>query len=129
MLKSAGRGVDTEPGEVRHYPEELSGQCSNIQDAGLRVDRNGGSVSEMAQGKMFGDPPLADIAEEVQQARAAILAQLKEHPGREWRPREMIAAAKGDLPNTVVSIAFWNLVDAGDLAVDERLVVRVAHLV
>jgi hypothetical protein len=86
-------------------------------------------VSEIAQGKLVGDPPLADIAEQVQQARAAILAQLKEHPGREWRPRELIAAAKGDLPNTVVSIAFWNLVEAEELAVDERLVVRVPHLV
>jgi hypothetical protein len=76
-----------------------------------------------------GDTPLADIAEGVQAAREAILATVRDKPGRDWRPRELMDAAKGELSNTVVSIAFWNLVESGELEVNERLVVRAVDLV
>jgi hypothetical protein len=76
-----------------------------------------------------GDTPLADIAEGVREAREAILATFSADPTHAWRPRELIDAAKGALPTSVASIAFWNLVESGELEVDERLVVRTVHLV
>jgi hypothetical protein len=76
-----------------------------------------------------GDVPLESIAEDVHQAREAILATVQAEPDRAWRPGELMRAAKNHLRNTVVSIAFWNLVESGELVVDEHLVVRPVHLV
>jgi hypothetical protein len=77
---------------------------------------------------MPGDIPLDEIAEDVQEARDALLRTVNEHPTHAWRPRELMSASKGTLSNTVVSIAFWSLVEAGDLEVDEQLVVRAVQL-
>lgn len=72
------------------------------------------------------DASLAGLAEEVREAGEAILATLSESPTAVWRPRALIEASKAHRSNTVVSIAFWNLVDAGEIIVDKQLVVRLA---
>lgn len=88
-------------------------------------------MSTATQPVMPGDTPLADIAEDVQTAREAILSTITEDPTRSWHPRGLIDAAKvrAGLSTTVVSIAFWSLVESGQLEVDERLVVRAVDLV
>jgi hypothetical protein len=78
---------------------------------------------------MPGDVPLESIAEDVHQAREAILATIRAEPNREWHPGELMRAAKSHMRSTIVSIAFWNLVESGELVVDEHLVVRRIHLV
>jgi hypothetical protein len=81
---------------------------------------------------MPGDIPLDDIAEVVQEAREAILRTISEDPDHAWHPRELMSASKGRLSNTAsntaVSIAFWSLVESGELEVDQQLVVRAVQL-
>jgi predicted DNA-binding protein YlxM (UPF0122 family) len=91
-------------------------------------------VSTIAHETTIDDHALADIAEAVGVAREAILEQLKSAPGTIWRPRQLIDAAKnviadGKISKTIVSIAFWNMVDGGELNVDEQLIVHAVHLV
>lgn len=92
----------------------------------LGIDRDRRLVSA-TDVTMHSDASLTGLAEEVGQACEAILAKLAEDPNAVWHPRALIDAAKGHLSNTVVSIAFWNLVDAGALIVDKQLVVRSAQ--
>lgn len=95
--------------------------------AEVKDHATGKPVSGTTQHAMPGDIPLESIAEDVQQARDAILATIQTNPDRQWRPRDLMSAAKDHRSNTAVSIAFWNLVESGDLAVDAHLVVRAVH--
>jgi hypothetical protein len=87
-------------------------------------------VSDSTQHPIVGDPALAEVASEVQAAQGAIRAALRENPDREWRPSELISVARESLSdsisNTSFSIAFWNLVEANEISVDEEMTVREA---
>jgi hypothetical protein len=70
---------------------------------------------------------LTEIAQGVHDARQAILEALASEPGREWRPRDLVAVAREHgLSNTIASIAYNNLVESGELVVDRDLQVRAA---
>ena len=85
-------------------------------------------MSTITQPRRIDDATRADIAGEVEKARAAILRLIGENADSAWRPRQLIEAAKTEIgarTNTVARIAFWNLIDEGVLKVDEHLIVTV----
>lgn len=86
-------------------------------------------TSTTPQEEALEDTPLAEISERVHEAQEAIAATLRSDPDRQWRPRELMDAAKGDLSSTDVSIAFGKLVELGELKLNEQLTVRSAQLV
>jgi hypothetical protein len=86
-------------------------------------------TSTTPQQEALVDTPLAEITERVHEAQDAIAATLRSDPDRQWRPRELMDAARGNLSSTDVSIAFWKLVELGELKVDKQLTVRSVELV
>jgi hypothetical protein len=85
-------------------------------------------VSEKNSKSSGQDRALAGVAAEVQIAQASILSVLAANSERPWRPSELISEARAhlseDIPNTVMSIAFWNLVQAEKLVVDANMTVH-----
>lgn len=90
-------------------------------------------MTRIAQEAAADEHALADIAEAVNIARQAILELVGSSSDATWRPRQLIDAAKNALAErkiskTIVAIAFWNMVDAGDLVVDEHMIVHALAL-
>jgi hypothetical protein len=69
---------------------------------------------------------IADTADKVAAAQRSIRQLIQETPGRRWLPQELQdAAAEGHgWSGSVMSLAFWELVEAGEIALDESLAVR-----
>jgi hypothetical protein len=86
-------------------------------------------TSTTPQQEALAETPLAEITERVHEAQDAIAATLRSDPDRQWRPRELMDTARGNLSSTDVSIAFWKLVELGELKVDKQLTVRSVDLV
>lgn len=71
---------------------------------------------------------LAEVAEQVAAAREALQQYLAAHPANTWSPRGLQREVQNRWLTSVVSIAFWQLVANGELAVDEQLRVSIAAL-
>ena len=67
---------------------------------------------------------LAEVAEDVAAAREALRRYVSAHPDATWTPRALQLEVQNGWSTSVVSIAFWELVASGELAVDEQLRVR-----
>jgi hypothetical protein len=70
---------------------------------------------------------LADTRDKVAAAQIAMRELINDDTSRPWTPRELQDAAgdMGDWSASVLSLAFWGLVDEGDLVSDENLIARV----
>ena len=60
----------------------------------------------------------ADFALKVQEAEAAIRAYVAERPGESWSLRELREAITGGRSSSVITTAFFNLEDSGELRID-----------
>ncbi|HKH65131.1 MAG TPA: hypothetical protein VKA35_06675 [Solirubrobacterales bacterium] len=60
----------------------------------------------------------ADFDEEVRNAEAAIREHLQANPGATWTLRELREAMTGSRTSSVMTTAFFNLEDRGELVVD-----------
>lgn len=60
----------------------------------------------------------ADFAEEVRKAEAAIREYVQAHRGTVWTLRALREATTDDRTPSVMTTAFFNLEDSGELAVD-----------
>jgi hypothetical protein len=60
----------------------------------------------------------AEFDEEVRKAEAAIREYVQSHPGGTWTLRELREATTEDRTDSVMTTAFFNLEDSGELRVD-----------
>src|SRR5689334_15842914 len=69
---------------------------------------------------------LADTADRVAAAQDAMRRLISDATSQSWTPRQLqdAAGAMGDWSASVLSLAFWGLVDEGELLADENLVAR-----
>ncbi len=72
-----------------------------------------------------GDVPLAQIAQDVRAAETALLNEVENKTAESWRLRDLLALLRDRWSNSIISIAFWGLVERGALEVDAQ---RRVHL-
>jgi hypothetical protein len=67
---------------------------------------------------------LGITAQQVRLAQDALRERLREDDARVWRARDLQEAVRNGWSSSVVSIAFWGLVEDGELVIDDDLGVR-----
>lgn len=70
------------------------------------------------------EPLATSIVDDVDAAEEKTLEVARVDPERTWTPRELMAEAKNGFSNSVMSIAFWNLVQQNVLRVSTDMTVR-----
>lgn len=63
------------------------------------------------------------LAAAVEEATRNLLERLQQESDRQWSPRALMDAVKGGRTNTVMSMAFWELVNSNRITVDDRFVI------
>lgn len=73
------------------------------------------------------EAPEEDRADELQELWNAAMALLDAAGSDRWRPRELQAKARDGQRADVISLAFWQLLNDGELVLDRDLKVRRAR--
>jgi hypothetical protein len=71
---------------------------------------------------------LSELSEEVSEAETALLEQLGKEEAAGVSPRRLQESVRNGWSAAVVSIAFWRLVNSGQIVVDEGLCVRIGSM-
>jgi hypothetical protein len=66
-------------------------------------------------------------AEQVSEARQALMRVAEGAPGRWWTARELRRAAQNGFPSTVMSAAIYDLVESDALRLDSHLRIQLAQ--
>jgi hypothetical protein len=74
---------------------------------------------------MAGEQAMITLQRDVEQAKAALLREARERP-EWWDPRDLREKARDALSGDVMMYALTDLVNQGDLVLDEQLHVKIA---
>jgi hypothetical protein len=74
------------------------------------------------------DASVTHLAEDVQDAKEAILEVLNRHPDQVWRGNDLLAEATGDRRASVMGIALWNLIDSGEITLGGRRLLTLSRV-
>lgn len=66
----------------------------------------------------------ADLRTQLAEARAAVLARLREDPDKWWTATDLREAVQNGWPSTVVSSAIHDLIASTDVDINDRLHLR-----